>query len=244
MARTSMSCTGVASEEWRPVVGYETYYEVSNLGRVRSFKRMAPLIGSFNCDGYRTVTLWTPHGQATKRVHRLVCEAFHGPPNLLHRETAHLDGSRTNNSAANLKWVSHAENVAHKRLHGTHGAGERHPRAKLTEDMVRHAIGLMEKGEASAEIAERFGVSHGAIESIRRGKNWRHIPRPELRRPTLCGADNHSAVLTWREASEIRRRRLDGETAAALRSEYGISKSAIYKLLAGETYQRHSAHNR
>jgi hypothetical protein len=229
---------GTPDEEWRAVAGFEEYYQVSNLGRVRSLRRMKPLVGSIDSCGYHRVTLWTPHGQSTGKVHRLVCRAFHGPPNILHREVAHLDNDRLNNRAANLKWVSHAENIYHKRIHGTHGAGEKHPGAKLTNAEIDLMVAGFLSGERSRAIAARFGVSWHTVNDIRSGRSWRHISRPTIPRQGLHGANNPSAVMSWDTAQEIRRRKAGGESAEALYKEYGIGRATIYKLLAGETYRK------
>lgn len=162
-------------EKWRPVTGYEARYEVSDLGNVRSLAKMRPLIGHLDRDGYRRVTLWTPDGQATKKVHQLVCEAFHGPPSALHREVAHLDGSRINNIAGNLKWVSHAENVSHRRLHDTHQIGARHPNAKLSEAQAKEIHQRAGSGENMAAIAREFGLHASTVRQIRTGKRWGHL---------------------------------------------------------------------
>ena len=78
-------------ERWLPVVGFESYYEVSNRGRVCSLGRwvgtrwgpetrwkpaeiLTPLAGR-----YPQVTLCTPGGKQRKSVHLLVLEAFVGP---------------------------------------------------------------------------------------------------------------------------------------------------------------------
>lgn len=47
-------------ECWLPVSGYEGLYEVSDLGRVKSFHRRAPAIltGGTDKDGYPIVALW------------------------------------------------------------------------------------------------------------------------------------------------------------------------------------------
>ena len=117
-----------ASEEWRPVVGYEGSYEVSDMGRVRSLDRttdrgrkwkgrmMSPSALQ-NC--YLVVTLWRDGSQRTPLVHRLVLEAFAGPQPELH-ESLHRNGGRQDNRAANLRWGTHAENQRDQIKHGTH----------------------------------------------------------------------------------------------------------------------------
>src|SRR3972149_1183846 len=96
------------SEEWRPVVGWEGWYEVSNLGRVRRIKEAAGTrrghILRWAVGGkppYPRVFLCREGKVLTKRVHRLVAEAFLGPcPEG--QEVNHKDGDKANPRASNL----------------------------------------------------------------------------------------------------------------------------------------------
>lgn len=108
------------SEEWRPIPSHPTY-EASSLGRVRSLRHREPLLlrGSINGAGYRQVTLRHDGDRKYATVHALVAEAFHGPrPEGM--EVRHLDGSRTNNQPANLRWGTASENRYDSVRHGTH----------------------------------------------------------------------------------------------------------------------------
>lgn len=115
------------SPEWRPVVGYEGSYEVSEDGRVRSIRkvdgkgrptppreRKTPVSGN----GYPTITLWERGKGATRTVHSLVAEAFLGP-RPEGQEVLHLDGTRTNNCITNLKYGSRSENLRQAVQDGT-----------------------------------------------------------------------------------------------------------------------------
>lgn len=88
-------------EIWKNIVGFEDY-QVSTLGRVRSRKCV---LKQCQTKGYQTVAL---NGQ-TKRVHRLVAEAFI-PNECNKREVDHIDGNSLNNNADNLRWVTRSEN--------------------------------------------------------------------------------------------------------------------------------------
>lgn len=125
-------------ELWRPVVGYEGWYEVSTRGGVRSVDRVVvtsngkrrtfPGVvlaqGTLPDTGYRTVGL--KRNGTTKRVlvHRLVLEAFVGPSPAGH-ECCHKDGDPANNSLENLRWGTKSENVRDQVRHGTHNRGRR-----------------------------------------------------------------------------------------------------------------------
>lgn len=100
------------AEEWRPISGLPGY-EVSSLGRVRSWRTHRGIPGprvlkaSAGSKEYLTVRL----AGATQKVHRLVAEAFLGPlPSGL--QTRHLDGNNQNNRAANLAYGTQLENMA------------------------------------------------------------------------------------------------------------------------------------
>lgn len=114
-------------EEWRPVPDYDGLYEVSNFGRVRSMYWSPPRLLALTTDqsGYLVVQMNRKGRRRPYTVHRLVCRAFHGSGDPLHNEAGHLDGNRRNARADNLKWVSKVENHSHKRLHGTHQAGDK-----------------------------------------------------------------------------------------------------------------------
>ena len=107
-------------EEWRDVVGFESYYQVSNLGRVRSLDRDIPYM--FNgktviqhkkgqimklrpdSGGYLRVNLHVAHVKdKLLGVHRIVAQAFIPNPENLPCVN-HKDYNRANNCVDNLEW--------------------------------------------------------------------------------------------------------------------------------------------
>lgn len=105
-------------EIWKPVVGYETNYEVSNFGSVRSldkrgnnYHHLLPKYLQSN-KRYFYVNVSLKGKSKRKRIHRLVAEAF--IPNPLNKtEVNHIDGNRYNNHVSNLEWVTSSENKLH-----------------------------------------------------------------------------------------------------------------------------------
>ena len=159
-------------EEWRDVVGSEDRYEVSSLGRVRAKAR---LLKPWNMSGYKAVSL----GKSRKTsVHRLVCEAFHGPAPSEGLLVAHTDGSRDNNAATNLRWATYSENLADSIGHGTCRLpqyyrplkGEQHGMAKLTDAQTEEIRAECPDGKARFEVAERYGISRNHLWRILRGR--------------------------------------------------------------------------
>lgn len=107
------------TEIWKPVVGYLGFYEISNLGRVKSLKdnlgrdRELILKPQKRKDGYFTIEL----KRSTKFLHRIVAEAF--IPNPENKpQVNHKDSNRENNQTGNLEWVTASENTLHGYKYG------------------------------------------------------------------------------------------------------------------------------
>ncbi len=112
-------------EEWRPVVGYEGRYEVSNLGGVRSLPRTMDARHGGSPDGYHMKGrvlkkntspngyFFVPLGKGKiGYIHRLVLEAF--VPNPENKPCCdHIDANKQNNKVTNLRWATYSENNSH-----------------------------------------------------------------------------------------------------------------------------------
>lgn len=143
-------------EIWKPVVGYEGFYEVSNIGRVRSLARIVEcndgrkrkikdriLKGSSYSGGYSGVTLHKDGCTKTANIHRIVAEAF--VPNPLEKEEVnHKDENPSNNHASNLEWVTHKENL-------NYGTRQERARKAIVEAQGRAVWQLSRDGELVAE---------------------------------------------------------------------------------------------
>lgn len=113
-------------EVWRPVVGYEGIYEVSNLGSVKSlarklitkngtvkFLREKLLATSVHLGtGYVMVNLHNGHGVKFTKVHRMVAMAFLPNPENK-KEVNHINGVRHDNRLENLRWCTRKESAIH-----------------------------------------------------------------------------------------------------------------------------------
>ena len=121
------------TEEWRPVLGWEGYYEVSSFGNVRSIDRVITrsdgrrrhlsgqaLAPADNRRGYLYVNLARGRERKVRVVHQLVAEAFLGFRRCgFESVVCHIDGDRHNNVVSNLRVGTQGENLLDRRRHGT-----------------------------------------------------------------------------------------------------------------------------
>lgn len=174
-------------EEWKPVVGFEGYYEVSDLGKVRSLDRTVPckksgvskrkgkLLNIYLRKEYLAAALSKGGKGKAKFVHRLVAESF--IPNPLGKPCVnHEDGNKLNNNKTNLSWCTYSENTYHAYRTGLIPNGENKKSAKLTQLQVMEICQLLDNTTLTQyEIADRFGVLPPAISRINTGDKWNHI---------------------------------------------------------------------
>lgn len=143
-----------ALEVWKPVVGYEGLYEVSNFGRVRRIFRygrpyITPCKPKITRDGYFESTLVKEGKPKCIRTHRLVARAFcDNPENKL--EVNHKDGNKLNNCSDNLEWVTSSENQKHAYKMGLQkvcgGAiSNRKPVRCIELDLVADSLNAMQR---------------------------------------------------------------------------------------------------
>lgn len=105
-------------EIWKDIPGYENKYQISNLGRVKSFEnnkgKYRELIRKprINKQGYYYLGLWKHSKAKTFKIHRLVAQIFiPNPENKIC--VNHKDGNKLNNNVNNLEWVTYSENTIH-----------------------------------------------------------------------------------------------------------------------------------
>lgn len=105
------------SEIYKSIPGYESHYEISNLGNVRGLVRGNLLKGEVTNKGYIRVSLSKEGKVIRHSVHRLVALTFLA--NTLGKSHInHIDNDPTNNNVTNLEWVTHSENMIHAHKQG------------------------------------------------------------------------------------------------------------------------------
>ena len=160
--------------KWKKIDDYNRY-SVSDTGLVRNDKTGRILKTPKAGHGYLVVNL-SKNGKRSFTVHRLVAKAFINNPE--NKPTVnHFDGDKSNNNVSNLEWATYSENNQHALDNGLRKSedikGEKHGRAKLTEDQVLEIRAI--KGKTYQAIADDYGVSYSAISYIINRKLWKHI---------------------------------------------------------------------
>ena len=108
-----LNITLLDSEIFKPIKGFEDYYEISNKGRIHNKRK---LIKTFiNNSGYECIKLTVNKVRYNFTIHRLVALNFLSDKKS---EVNHLDGNKLNNSLDNLEWTTSSENKKHARKIG------------------------------------------------------------------------------------------------------------------------------
>jgi hypothetical protein len=180
-------------EIWKPVVGWEGRYEVSNFGRVKrlagAFKYkpsehiLTTRVLSARIAGYPVVTLSGGRGkdqQSVQCIHRLVVAAFVAPvPRGL--TVNHIDGVKTNNRLDNLEIASQKRQYAHSIALGlwTPAKGSQKSKIGLSEALVAHIRARYVRGcdkNGVTAMAKELGINRATLFSIVHRRSWKHVP--------------------------------------------------------------------
>ena len=169
-------------EIWKDIDGYNSDYQVSNTGKVRTrknnrwghldyYKLMSP---SDNGLGYKFVVFHKNKKRKKTYIHRLVAYYFientHNKP-----EVNHKDGNPSNNNVNNLEWVTHKENYAHASKLGLLSCGEKRWNAKLSPKDILAIRGKYKTGNYSqSKLAKIYGVCQQTVCAVL-NNGWKHI---------------------------------------------------------------------
>lgn len=186
------------NEIWRDIPNFESEYQASTFGRIRSKTRLV-----FNRGNYKQKAFYQPikgrllKGHRTKLghtvvelsggkrffIHQLVLLAFVGPcpPGM---ESRHLNGDSTNDRLDNLAYGTPTQNNHDRIRHGTIIRGEQVNTNKLTRKQVlyirKHCIPLpcgqprkgIDTSKSLSGMARKFGVKPSSIKAIINKQNW------------------------------------------------------------------------
>jgi len=165
-------------EYWKAIKGFESEYEISSQGNLRSMDRVVNhYIDGFtrrykgsskkirpDKDGYLRCTLKKDGKSYHYRVHRLVAEAF-----IINERqdkiVNHLNGDKTDNRVENLEWCTISENVIH-------AVRNRFVETKLTDEQ---ALEIFNSKLSNRKLGEQFKINSSIVWRIKNKKAYKHL---------------------------------------------------------------------
>jgi len=230
--------TKLGNEIWEDIKDYVGYYQVSNLGRVRSLDREVidrnGIVKNINGrisnlgrkEGYQRIVFYIDGVKGRGfSVHRLVAQAF--IPNPENKPMVnHKDGIKYNNKLDNLEWNTASENTQWSYIIGLQLKGEHHSQSKLTDVEVIEIARLLDLPKSNiAKIAREYKVDPKAIQCIRLGITWNHLTNRFGKIKTIkrIGSNHHGAKAVINCRGEVY------ETVTEAVRKYGTSTSRISK---------------
>lgn len=176
--------------EWKDIKGYEGYYQINELGKVKRVDSGKILKNAVGKIGYPVVSLWKNNKGQTKYIHRMLAECFLSNHDNK-REVNHIDGVKTNNNLSNLEWVTPKENIKHAYDKGlnyfskegrgrisksTSGRNVSNPPRRKKVLMYNEKGEFLKEYESATQAAFDTGISFSTVCGICRGskssKKW------------------------------------------------------------------------
>lgn len=166
-------------EIWKDIPEYEGYYQISNLGRLKTLKREGFILNDRirksvkDQKGYLKLGLNKNNKKKMFRISRLVAEAFIPNPNN-YPQINHKDGNKQNNHYKNLEWCNNSQN----RIHGFRTGlikkpiGELNPNSKLTLIQINQ-IRILKNLFTINELSKIYNITYQQIRNIIQYKNWK-----------------------------------------------------------------------
>ncbi|WP_428743239.1 NUMOD4 motif-containing HNH endonuclease [Tenacibaculum sp.] len=163
-------------EIFNDIIGFEGFYQVSNLGNVKSLERQVKngngfrkvreriLKQTINSRGYKMIGLNKNNNVKKIEVHQLVAIAFlNHNPNGYEIVVDHINNNKTDNRLINLQLITHRENIVKSNIKKSKPIGityvkaNKNWRARIMINGVRQSLGsFIKKEEAIKAYANKL----------------------------------------------------------------------------------------
>lgn len=161
-------------EIWKPIEGFENYYEASSRGRIRSISRILEgtgigfprmkkgkvLSGSRVGSGYLCVFLAANGKKSKMYIHHIIARTFLAPCEGK-LQVNHKDGNKTNNAYTNLEWCTPKENVRHAFMTGLSSPHHNQKNKKKVEVVDKYGHKMI--FDSVADAARFIGVAQSGV---------------------------------------------------------------------------------
>lgn len=181
-------------EIWKDINDFESFYQISNYGRVKSLSKIVRnsktknssrvidekiLKERYRKNGrgcYLSVQLCKYGIKKSLQVHRLVANAFISNP-MNKPCVNHINGNKKDNRVDNLEWCTYSENQKHAIETGLFkDKCENNPMAKLKNTDIPNIRYMIKIGISQRQIASIYNVHFGTISNINKKITWKDIP--------------------------------------------------------------------
>ncbi len=154
-------------EIFKDIPEYESLYQVSNLGNIKSLPKLNGvrkseskiLKGGNDKNGYKIFILCKNNNRKTIKLHRIVIETFKGKSNL---PVNHIDGNKQNNNIKNLEYTTILENNRHAWKLGLCNMNHRKKKVKCNE--------LNKIFNSATEASKELNINRGHLCEVARGE--------------------------------------------------------------------------
>lgn len=168
----NLSIEDMPGEKWMPVVGYESYYMVSNLGRVKALTREwhcgkhdEQILRQQRVASYLYVQTYCHGERVLRRVHTIVAKAFIPNENNL-KYINHKNEDKYDNRVVNLEWCTAKYNNNHGTRNSRISQTQRYHRKDAKPVILMTLDGYPIKEYTSITDAGRDGWDRKAISNI------------------------------------------------------------------------------
>ena len=161
-------------EIWKPIIGYENIYNISNLGRIKSIRNNIILKLHPDKDGYLRTNISKNGVRKNCYPHTEVAKSFLGskPEN---KEINHKDTIKSNNYESNLEYVTSSENKIHAQENGLRKSrqGQNNSQVKLTKEQAKQIRELWKTGlYTMKQLGFQYGIADATVCRLVNNISW------------------------------------------------------------------------